>query len=63
MSIVVGICVSFILAAALLPTAFEQIYTVDTTNWSAAAQTVWNLLPLMGVVGLLVAIVAYVKLR
>ena len=60
---IVGITVGFIVAAALLPTAFTQIYNANTTGWNSAAVAVWNLLPLLGVVGLMIAVVAYAKLR
>lgn len=40
-------------AAAILPTAFAAIFDVNTSGWGAAG-TLWDLLPLLAVVGLLV---------
>ena len=48
----------FILGAAVLPTAFSQWFNASTTGWPTATQTLWPLVPLLGVVAL-IAIVAY----
>lgn len=62
----VGIFVVFVLAANLLPTAFDQIFntTNDTTNgtasnWSSDVVTLWELLPLLGVMALLLLAVGW----
>ena len=55
----VGIFVIFILGANLLPTAFDQIFNASTTNWSSDVETLWELLPLLGVVALLLLLVGW----
>ncbi len=55
----VGIFVVFILAGALLPTAFDQIFNASTTNWDASTVNLWELLPLMGVIALLLLFVGW----
>ena len=55
----VGIFVIFILGANLLPTAFDQIFNASTSNWSSDVATLWELLPLLGVVALLLLLVGW----
>ena len=55
----VGVFVIFILAANLLPTAFDQIFNASTANWSSDVATLWELLPLLGVVALLLLLVGW----
>ncbi len=57
--IAVGIFVVFILAANLLPTAFDQIFNASTGSWSSDVVTLWELLPLLGVVALLLMLVGW----
>ncbi len=57
--IAVSIFVVFILAANLLPTAFDQIFNASTDNWSSDVETLWELLPLLGVVALLLLLVGW----
>lgn len=56
--LVITIFLTFIVGAAILPTAFSQWFTATTTGWPVATQTLWPLVPLLGVV-VLVAIIAY----
>ena len=55
----VGIFIVFILAANLLPTAFDQIFNASTSSWSSDVVTLWELLPLLGVVGILLLLVGW----
>jgi hypothetical protein len=55
----VGVFIMFILAANLLPTAFDQIFNASTSNWNSDVTTLWELLPLLGVVGLLLLLVSW----
>jgi len=55
---IITIFLVFILGAAVLPTAFSQWFNANTTGWPTATQTLWPLVPLLGVVAL-IAIVAY----
>ena len=56
--LVITIFLVFIVGAAVLPTAFSQWFNATTTGWPVATQTLWPLVPLLGVV-VLVAIIAY----
>jgi hypothetical protein len=56
--LVISIFLVFILGAAILPTAFSQWFNASTTGWPVASQTLWPLVPLLGIV-LIIAIIAY----
>ena len=62
----VAIFVTFVLAANLIPTAFDQLF--DTTsdlqngtasNWSSDVVTLWELLPLLGIIAMLLVLVGW----
>jgi L-cystine uptake protein TcyP (sodium:dicarboxylate symporter family) len=55
---VIGIFLVFIIGAAILPTAFSQWFNANTTGWPTATQTLWPLVPLLGIV-VIIAILAY----
>jgi type II secretory pathway component PulF len=62
----VGIFVVFILMANLLPTAFSQVFNTTSdlgngtaSNWSSDVVTLWELLPLIGVIVLLLLVVGW----
>lgn len=55
---VIGIFLVFIVGAAVLPTAFSQWFNASTVGWPTATQTLWPLVPLLGVV-VMIAILAY----
>ena len=55
----VGIFVVFILMANLIPTAFDQIFNASTSSWSSDVVTLWELLPLMGVIAILLLLVGW----
>lgn len=55
----VGIFVVFIMMANLLPTAFDQIFNASTSNWSSDVVTLWELLPLLGVIAVLLLLVGW----
>jgi hypothetical protein len=59
----VGIFVVIILAANLLPTAFDQIFNASTSSWNSDVTTLWELLPLLAVVGLILLFVAWARGR
>ena len=55
--LVITIFLTFIVGAAVLPTAFSQWFNATTTGWPVATQTLWPLVPLLGII-VLVAIIA-----
>lgn len=52
------ILIFVVIAAAVIPVAIDSVFDVDTSGWQAAG-TLWDLLPLMIVVGVLIAVVRY----
>jgi thiol:disulfide interchange protein len=42
--ILFAIAIAFLVA--LVPTALNDLFAVDTANWSAAAQSLWVIIPL-----------------
>ena len=54
---VVGIAVSFFMIAFLLPVAFNQFFGVNTTAWDADVIAVWDALPIIGIVGIIVTLI------
>ncbi len=66
----VGVFVIFILLANLLPTAFDQIFNTTSdlssgtaSNWTSDVVTLWELLPLLGVLTILLLLVAWATNR
>lgn len=49
----VNLAVFILVVAGIVPGAMETIFAVDTANWSAPAQTIWGLLPVLAIVSLL----------
>lgn len=47
-AVVIGIFVSLILVAATFPTAFNQIFSANTSGWTASTVSLWQLIPLIG---------------
>lgn len=60
-SMAVAVFVTFILAANILPTAFTQIFNASTAGWNSDVVTLWELLPLLGVVTLLLLMVGWAQ--
>ena len=56
-AMVITIFLVFIVGAAVLPTAFSQWFNASTVGWPTATQTLWPLVPLLGVI-VLVALIA-----
>lgn len=50
--LIVGLVVASLMAAYLLPLAIEEIADVDTTGWTEGAASLWDLLPVMIVLGI-----------
>lgn len=49
----IGILVVIIVAAATLPTAFDDWFNASTDNWPDMMGTIWELVPFFGLLGLL----------
>lgn len=48
---VIDILIFVVIAVAVLPTAIAQIIAVDTSAWPDAAETLWDLSPVLIVIG------------
>jgi len=62
----VAIFVTFVLAANLIPTAFDQLFNTTSdlqngtaSNWSSDVVTLWELLPLLGIIAVLLVLVGW----
>jgi len=62
----VAIFVTFVLAANLIPTAFDQLFNTTSdlqngtaSNWSSDVVTLWELLPLLGIIAMLLVLVGW----
>lgn len=61
---VIGIFVTVLLTAILIPVAFTQIFNANTTGWDSNTVTIFGLIPIIAVVGLILIIVfAYYSRR
>lgn len=49
---VVGIAVTIILIAALVPVALNQFFGADTTTWDASSVALWALIPIFVIIAL-----------
>jgi len=56
-AVVIGIFVSLILVAATFPTAFQQIFTANTSGWTASTVSLWQLIPLIGALSVVLLLV------
>ena len=55
--VVIGIFVALILVASTFPTAFQQVFGVDTTGWTDSVVSLWKLIPLIGVLSVVLLLV------
>ena len=61
---VIGIFITILLTAILIPVAFSQIFNANTTGWDANTVTIFGLIPIIGVVAIILILVfAYYSRR
>ena len=60
---IVTVFVVVLLAAILLPVAFTQIFTANTTAWDANTVTIFSLIPIITIVGVILGLVSFYKIR
>lgn len=53
---IIELVLLFVVAAAVLPTAVTTIFDVNTSGWGAAG-TLWDLLPLFGVIAIVFLVI------
>lgn len=55
---IVGISIGLLVAAIILPIAVDELVAVDTSSWPSAVGTVMTiLLPVLGVIGIALALI------
>ena len=60
---IISLVIGLIVLAIMLPVALTELMDVDTTGWNASVAAVWDLLPILAVLGGLVMIVGYASMR
>jgi hypothetical protein len=60
---VIAIFVTVLLAAILLPVAFNQIFNANTTGWDANTVTIFSLIPIIAGVAVILGLVSYYRHR
>lgn len=61
MDMAVGVFVVLLLAGALVPVAFDLIFNATTSNWTNNTQTLWDLIPLVSIVAVLLLFVGWAQ--
>lgn len=49
---IIALVVVVILISALIPTAFHQLSTANTTGWSTSTKDLWSLVPIIAIIGI-----------
>lgn len=60
---VIGLVVAGIVLSNVFPIAMDALNASDTSNWTAAAQSIWTILPIFFILIPLVILVAYLYRR
>jgi uncharacterized membrane protein len=60
---IIGLSIAVVVAVAMLPSALEQFFAVDTANWSGVAQMMWALIPVFAIIALALMFLGYVKMK
>jgi len=61
--LVVGVFLVAILASALLPTAFDAMFTANTSSWDTGTVAIWNVLPIIFIIAVLLGVIALAGLK
>lgn len=57
MNTIIAIGLGIILLSVVLPVAFDNFFNVSTANWDSGTAALWVLIPLVVVIGIVVAFV------
>ena len=61
---VIGVFITILLTAILVPIAFSQIFNANVTGWDSNTTTIFKLIPIIGVVAIILILVfAYYSRR
>ena len=55
------LAVALLLTAILVPIGIGQIIGVNTSTWDTTSKTVWGLLPIIAIVGLILGFMYYLR--
>ena len=55
--IAIGIIIAFLIIVFLLPVALDQFYNVNVTGWDSSLASMWNALPKVVVVVIVIAVI------
>jgi hypothetical protein len=58
-AVIIGLLVAGVLAANLLPTAIDEIISVDTSSWDSGTVAMWDLLPLLFILVILLVVIGW----
>lgn len=58
---IVMIAVGLLIAIVLFNATMTTFISTNTTGWSASLQTVWGLLPLLGLLGIALLVFSYAR--
>lgn len=53
---IIGLSISFMIASAIMPVSIENMVGVDTGNWSDGTASLWNQIPMFGMIAIVVAV-------
>ena len=57
LSVIIGSVLAIYIVASLLPDALETLMNVSTTGWTTSVATLFGILPLMAVIGIVILFV------
>lgn len=60
---IISLVIGLIVLAIMLPVALTELMNVNTSGWDTSVAAVWDLLPILAVLGGLVMIVGYASMR
>lgn len=52
---IIGLAISVIIVAAVLPSALSTLFNVNTSTWSTGAAALWDALPLVIIAAVVIA--------
>jgi predicted membrane channel-forming protein YqfA (hemolysin III family) len=60
---IIGLAISLLIAASIIPVALTNLNQVNTTGWDTTARTLWPLLSIFGVLAVVLIFMRYVTKR
>jgi hypothetical protein len=57
---IIGLAIGLLIAASIIPVALTNVATANTSGWDPTAKTLWPLLSIFGVLGVVMIFLKYV---